>query len=68
MSDLTGNYHEDVNALSAENQRLREALEQIAGWQSHTLPFAVDFGSNGVRDFYRNIARAALAGSKESRP
>jgi hypothetical protein len=51
--------------LAADNQRLREALEQIAGWQSHTLPFAVDFGSNGVRDFYRNIARDALSTNGE---
>jgi hypothetical protein len=57
----------DANLLEAErdtfrtdNQRLREALEQIAGWQSHSLPFAVDFGLIGVRDFYRDVARAAL--------
>lgn len=38
----------------------REALQIIADWNSHTTEFAVDYGSNGVRDFYRNIARAAL--------
>ena len=39
---------------------LRAALQLIAEWQSHTPEFAVDFGSNGVRDLYRQIAKVAL--------
>lgn len=38
----------------------REALEKIAEWSSHSVKLSVDYGSNGVRDFYRNIARTAL--------
>ena len=38
-----------------------EALEKIAAWNSHDPMLGVDYGSNGVRDFYRKIARAALA-------
>jgi hypothetical protein len=37
------------------------ALSKIADWNSHTTQMSVDYGSNGVRDFYRQIARAALS-------
>lgn len=47
--------------LAAQVQRLREALELIVKWNSHTTDFAVNFGSNGVRDFYRRIAESSLA-------
>lgn len=47
-------------AGKAEVRSLREALEQIAAWDQHTSEFSADYGSNGVRDFYRGIARAAL--------
>ncbi len=43
---------------------LTQALQQIADWNSHTTEYAVDYGSNGVRDFYRNIARAALSAAQ----
>ena len=55
MNIPTNNYE-----LRAENQRLRKALKEIANWKSHTAEFSIDFGSNGVRDFYRNVARRAL--------
>lgn len=45
----------------SQHDTLAQALQQIADWNSHTTEYAVDYGSNGVRDFYRNIARAALA-------
>lgn len=45
----------------SQHDTLTQALQQIADWNSHTTEYAVDYGSNGVRDFYRNIARAALA-------
>lgn len=46
--------------LEAEVQRLREALARIESWSSHTSEFAIDYGSNGVRDYYRGIASTAL--------
>ncbi len=36
------------------------ALLRIVDWNEHTVEFAVDNGSNGVRDFYRDIAVRAL--------
>ena len=53
--------------MEAEIKELRkalitqeQALKAIANWKSHTAEFSIDFGSNGVRDFYRNVARKAL--------
>lgn len=37
------------------------ALERIEAWDSHTSEYSADFGSNGLCDLYRGIARAALA-------
>lgn len=65
-----------IEALEQDNASLREqnsmvdakcadleaALQQIADWQSHSSEFSVDYGSNGVRDFYRLIAKQALKG------
>ena len=42
-------------------KELLDALKTIESWNSHTTAYAVDFGSNGVRDFYRAIARQAIA-------
>ena len=42
-------------------KELLEALKTIESWSSHTTAYAVDFGSNGVRDFYRAIARQSNA-------
>ena len=47
-----------------QHDTLTQALQQIADWNSHTTEFAVDYGSNGVRDFYRNIARLALSATQ----
>lgn len=63
----------DVKMLTAANARMREALDIVAGW---TLPLAVgrdgkasiyetEYGSNGARDYMRQIARAALRGAEE---
>lgn len=49
-----------------QHDTLTQALQQIADWNSHTTEYAVDYGSNGVRDFYRNIARAALSATQPS--
>ena len=42
-------------------KELLDALKTIERWNSHTTAYAVDFGSNGVRDFYRAIARQSIA-------
>ena len=47
-----------------QHDTLTQALQQIADWNSHTTEYAVDYGSNGVRDFYRSIARAALSATQ----
>ena len=47
-----------------QHDTLTQALQQIADWNSHTTEYAVDYGSNGVRDFYRNIARAAISATQ----
>ena len=44
--------------------RLESALIRIANWSGHNPQCAIDHGSNGVRDYYRNIARAALENLK----
>lgn len=43
-----------------EALKLQAALAKIVTWDSHPLGYAVDYGSNGVRDFYRAIAQKAL--------
>jgi hypothetical protein len=52
-------HHPGGQAMTTENQ-LREALRLIAEWESHPAGYGAAYGSNGVRDFYRSIARAAL--------
>jgi hypothetical protein len=38
-----------------------DALDKIETWSTHTADFSLNYGSNGVRDFYRSIAREAIA-------
>lgn len=53
----------EANAeLTQKIDRLIGALQTIERWGSHTSDLSVEYGSNGVRDFYRTIARAASAG------
>lgn len=48
----------------AELRLLHEAtVIEIAGWNSHSTEFSVNYGSSGVRDFYRSIARIYECGS-----
>ena len=47
-----------------QHDTLTQALQQIADWDSHTTECAVEYGSNGVRDFYRNIAHAAISATQ----
>lgn len=51
----------DLMAVEAQRDALLTALKTIVRWDSHTQEFAVDYGSRGVRDFYRQIAQEAIA-------
>ena len=53
--------HNGRTAMNEITEELLEALKTIESWNSHTTAYAVDFGSNGVRDFYRAIARQSIA-------
>lgn len=63
-------WREAVNTLASERQAnamltgeiaaLRSALERVAAWDL-PVSYTLDYGSNGARDFMRNIAREALA-------
>lgn len=46
---------------AAKDAGLVAALQKIADWNSHTAEFSMDYGSNGLRDLYRQIARDALS-------
>ena len=55
-----------IAELEKENAELKKALERISAWDELNLEFRLDYGSNGQRDYYRNIANEQLAklGSK----
>ena len=46
--------------LTEENAELREALTRIKAWDELSFEKRLDIGSNGQRDYYRNIATEAL--------
>lgn len=49
-----------VSGITCE-EKYKEALERILAWDEHSLELAVNRGSNGVRDYYRTVAKEALA-------
>lgn len=51
-ADLQSVYEDLINA--------RTALLRISNWNEHDSGLALDYGSNGVRDYYRSIATMAL--------
>lgn len=57
---LITNLEEQVATLQAKHDALLSALKRVEVWSEHTLELAVDKGSNGVRDFYREIARTTI--------
>lgn len=51
---------QQVMALEAERDALKATLQRIATWDEHDVSMEVDYGSNGVRDYYRRIAIDAI--------
>jgi len=58
-----------IDAQAEEIARLREALTAIEQWEvpmvesrGESVPMSVVYGSNGVRDYFRGVARTALSG------
>ena len=50
----------DKTKMELRILELETALSKVAKWESHSTIFAVDYGFNGVRDVYRNVAYQAL--------
>lgn len=50
---------ETITSL-AQNRLLKNTLKTIFEWNSHTIEFSINQGSNGVRDLYRTKAKQAL--------
>ena len=64
IADMQSEIDSTRSQLAAAQARileLRKALYAIHKWNSHTVKFSVNYGSNGVRDLYRNLAEKALA-------
>lgn len=54
--------------IEEKNKRIEElesALTQIKLWESHPKNYETNFGSWGLRDFYRDLAEKALRGEHE---
>lgn len=50
-----------VAKLTGDIKVLRDALSRVAAWDELSLEFRFSYGSNGQRDFYKAVARKALA-------
>lgn len=73
-SALPSSQYDALLALARRARGMEEALTKIVAWEpppvvsridGRTVPLGVEFGSNGERDYFRNVARAAL-GAKEA--
>ncbi|MFG6441106.1 hypothetical protein [Roseateles sp. LKC17W] len=51
---------EHACALQQRVIDLEAALQRIATWDEHDVSMSVDYGSNGVRDYYRRVALDAI--------
>ena len=67
-----GDLEQALDAQTAEIARLREALTAIEQWEvplvesrGEAVSMSVAYGSNGVRDYFRGVARAALSGESK---
>lgn len=64
--------HEKIPELLAEIERLKAALKKIANWElpktgmywdkkeQQPMSYEAAHGSNGVRDYFKDLARNAL--------
>lgn len=64
-----GDLEQAIEAQTAEIARLRKALTTIKQWRvplvesrGELVSMSVAYGSDGVRDYFRGVARAALSG------
>lgn len=69
MRDAYADEKVRADAAEAEIARLRQALQRIADWcpptvvsRGERVPMSVAVGSNGERDHFRDLSRAALSG------
>lgn len=73
--DRAAKAERELSAARAEAERLREALEKVERWQfpptgkfwesGTPVSYGAAYGSNGERDYMRNVARAALAATRK---
>ena len=59
MKQTAKNWNANATNWPHQVNKLRETIELIAKWNSHTTELAVNHGSSGVRDFYRRIAESS---------
>lgn len=59
---------EHACALQQRVINLERALNRIDSWDEHDSSLGADYGSNGVRDYYRRVAREALAAQPKAEP
>lgn len=67
--DLEGQIYKLQEQLNEKDKRIEElesALTQIKSWESHPKNYETNFGSWGLRDFYRDLADKALRGDHEA--
>lgn len=55
----------EVEEKDKRIEELESALTQIKLWESHPKNHETNFGSWGLRDFYRDLAEKALRGEYE---
>ena len=70
-----GQLERELSAARAEAERMREALEKVERWQfpptgkfwesGNPVSYIAAYGSNGERDYMREVARAALAATRK---
>ncbi|WEE40983.1 hypothetical protein [Acinetobacter sp. TAC-1] len=56
----------EVDEKDKRIEELESALTQIKLWESHPKNYETNFGSWGLRDFYRDLAEKALRGEHEA--
>lgn len=49
-----------LKELEHKCSKLYTALKRVATWDELDVKYCIDYGSNGQRDYYRNVATQAL--------